>query len=146
MIGGVGEIRQPNERAPAGAASHRGARLAAAWFVLLLLAAGSLALWIGIPAGSLWLASHLSESTGLHLPIALAVMIPAMFAGGALLSWLNLLYLRITGGEVVGTGAFRVRRKGPLEPLMVVSIVIAVICLFVWFFFFAENPNQAMFG
>ena len=139
-------MRQPNERVPAGAATHRGSRLAAAWFVLLLLAAGSLALWIGIPAGSLWVASHVTESTGLHLPIALAVMIPAMFAGGALLSWLNLLYLRITGGEVVGTGAFRVRRKGPLEPLMVVSIVIAVICLFVWFFFVAENPNPPTFG
>ena len=127
----------------AASAAHRGSRLAAAWFVLLLLAVGTLALWIGIPAGSLWLASHLSESTALHLPLALAVMIPAMVAGGALLSWLNLLYLRITGGEIVGTGAFRVKRKGPLEPLMVVSIVLAVICLFVWFFFFAENPNLA---
>lgn len=135
-----------------GTASHEGtgaarsARLAAAWFVLVLLTAGSFALWIGVPAGSLWLASHLTESSGLHLPIALAVMIPGMFAAGLLLSWLNLLYLRITGGEIVGTGAHRARRKGPLEPLMVASFVLAVVCLFVWFFFFAENPNRAMFG
>lgn len=127
-------------------AGSRSARLAAAWFVLLLLAAGSFALWIGVPAGSLWLASHLTESSGLHLPIALAVMIPGMFAAGLLLSWLNALYLRITGGEIVGTGAFRARRKGPLEPLMVVSFLLAIVSLFVWFFFFAENPSQAVWG
>ena len=131
---------------PQGSAGSRSGRLAAAWFVLVVLTLGSFALWIGVPAGSLWVASHLTESSGLHLPIALAVMIPGMFAAGLLLSWLNLLYLRITGGEIVGAGAYRARRKGPLEPLMVASFVLAIICLFVWFFFFAENPNRAMFG
>ena len=131
---------------PQGSAGSRSARLAAAWFVLLLLAAGSFGLWIGVPAASLWLTSHLTESSGLHLPIALALMIPGMFLAGLILSWLNLLYLRITGGEIVGTGSFRARRKGPLEPLMVASFVIAVISLFVWFFFFAENPSMAVWG
>lgn len=144
----VGEMAGPTRRSAAEGrrSGSRSARLAAAWFVLLLLAVGSFALWIGVPAGSLWLASHLTESSGLHLPIALAVMIPGMFAAGVLLSWLNSLYLRITGGEIAGTGAFRARRKGPLEPLMVASFLLAVVCLFIWFFFFAENPNRAMFG
>jgi hypothetical protein len=139
----MAETRPPARGEAAGA---RSVRLAAAWFLLLLLAAGSFGLWIGVPVLSLLLASEVTDSSGLHLPIALAFMIPGMFAAGLLLSWLNLLYLRVTGGEIVGTGAFRARRKGPLEPLMVISFVIAVVSLFVWFFAFAENPSMGVFG
>ena len=37
---------------PQGSAGSRSARLAAAWFVLLLLTVGSFGLWIGVPAAT----------------------------------------------------------------------------------------------
>ena len=71
-------------------------RLAAA-FLLILLAAGSLVLWIGIPFGLLWFFSQVTDSWNGHflmslvlIPIAMALFAPALF-------WLNSLYLRVTG-------------------------------------------------
>src|SRR5919204_6617575 len=71
-------------------------RVAAA-FVLLLLAAGSLFLWVGIPYGLLWFFARVTDSWNGHflmsvvlIPIAMALFAPALF-------WLNRLYLRVTG-------------------------------------------------
>ena len=69
-----------------------------------------------------------------------------MIAFGLLLGWINRLYLRVTGvlaryeaeQEEFG-GAPRILR-GPLEPLLVGSLVIALVALDVWFLLLARDP------
>jgi hypothetical protein len=62
-------------------------------FVLVLLGLGSLVLWIGIPAGGMWLFGELTRSTKDHFLLSL-------YAG----------------------------------------MLAALVALFIWFFFFAQNP------
>ena len=121
-------------------------RLAGA-FVLAVLAAACLVFWIGIPVGGLWALSKATDSFATHfvlgligVPVAMALFSPALF-------WLNGLYLRVTGviarleAEQEETGWHR-RVRGPLEPMLIVSFVVALIALTIWFFVFAENPPR----
>ena len=116
-------------------------RLAAA-FLLALMAVGCLVLWIGVPVGSLWAASKLSDSVAGHLLIALPLTLAAMIAWGAFLFWLNALYLRVIGAltEPEDPDEPPRRIRGPLEPLLVGSLVIGIVAFLVWFFAFAEDP------
>jgi hypothetical protein len=118
-------------------------RLAAA-FLIVLLAAGSLALWIGIPVGLLWLFSKLTRSWNGHfllslvfIPIAMALFSPVLF-------WLNGLYLRVVGvlrpGEDDEDRSWQMR--GPLELFLYAGMAVAVVALFGWFFFLAKNPPE----
>ena len=125
---------------------HLAIRRAIAALLLVLIAAGCMLLCVGVPAGGMWLAGELTDTFTLHLPLALALVIPGMVGTAVLLGWLNHLYLRVTGGEIAGNGRFQVRRRGPLEPLLLLSLLLAIIALFVWFFFFAENPSRGVFG
>jgi ABC-type proline/glycine betaine transport system permease subunit len=117
-------------------------RIAAA-FLLVVLAAGSLVLWIGIPFGLLWFFSHVTDSWSGHflmglvlIPLAMALFAPALF-------WLNGLYLRVTG--VIRPDAEEEdsdrRLRGPLELFLYVGMVAAFVALCVWFFFYASNPS-----
>jgi hypothetical protein len=68
-----------------------------------------------------------------------------------LLVWVNKLYLRILAqaGEPDWEDDPEEARpryaRGPLEPILVASLVIALIALSVWFFTSAENPSQQIF-
>jgi hypothetical protein len=116
-------------------------RLVAA-FLLLLMVIGSLALWLVVPAGSLWVLTQLSESKTFHLFVGLLGVPAAMILFAPLLFWLNALYLRVTGHWVYDEEEDRPRRlHGPLEPILLWSLLLALIALFVWFFVFAENPS-----
>jgi hypothetical protein len=115
----------------------------AAAFLLILLAAGSLVLWIGIPFGLLWLLSTVTDSGNRHFLLSL-VLIPlamVLFASGPF--WLNGLYLRVVGairpGEEDDEESER-RVRGPLEFFLYVGMIGALIALTVWFFFYASNP------
>jgi hypothetical protein len=121
-------------------------RLAAA-FVLVVMAIGSLVLWIGVPAASLWAASKLSDSLAGHFLIALPLTLAAMIAWGTLLFWLNALYLRIMGFWTKPEDPDELPRRvrGPLEPMLVVSLGIGLVAFLVWFFVFAENPSVRVF-
>lgn len=125
---------------------RRGADRAAATFLLVVLALGCLTFFIGIPVAFLWTLSKLTDSFATHfvgglvgIPIAMALFSPALF-------WVNGLYLRVTAArsddedwdELDDEPRFRAR--GPLEPMLVASFMVALIALVVWFFFFAENP------
>jgi hypothetical protein len=125
-----------------------GDRLAAG-FLLVLLTVGSLMLWVGVPAGWLWLASQITESESAHLALGIVGMPVAIILFAIVLVWINRLYMRVVWSrgpplpEELETGEgdeIRVPR-GPLEPLLVVSLVLSVVALFVWFFVFAENPS-----
>lgn len=120
-------------------------RLAAA-FLLLLLAAGSLVLWIGIPFGLLWFFSTVTDSWNGHflmslvlIPIAMALFSPALF-------WLNALYLRVTG--VISRDDDEKERdhgiRGPLEFFLYMGMVAALVALTIWFFFYASNPPEVV--
>ena len=107
-----------------------------AGFLLLLLAAGSLALWLVIPAGSLWLLSRLSENSLFHLLVGLFAVPTAMLLFAPVLFWLNGLYLRVTGHWAYDAEEDRPRRlRGPLEPLLLWSFLIAFVAIAYWFFF-----------
>jgi len=121
-------------------------RVAAA-FLLVLLAAGSLVLWIGIPFGLLWFFSQVTDSWNGHfllslvlIPLGMALFAPALF-------WLNALYLRVTGvirpGDEEDDEPERGIR-GPLEFFLYMGMIAALIALTVWFFFFASNPPEVI--
>ena len=117
----------------------------AATFVLLLLGVGSLFLWIGVPATSLWLIGNFTESSSSHFVIGLLLVPVAMAAFSPVLFWLNGLYLRITGTWDEGDDEDedpRWQQRGPLEPFLYLGMAAALVSLFVWFFFFAENPPE----
>lgn len=117
--------------------------------LLVLMAAGSLALWIAVPLGCLYASSKVTSSATAQFLVALPLTVVAMLAFGSLLAWLNQVYLAVSGaivrheaaeqedfapGEEPGT------LGGPLEPLIVGSLVVAIVVMGAWFFLLASNP------
>jgi hypothetical protein len=118
----------------------------AAGFLLLLLAVGSLALWVVVPAGWLFLASKITDSGASHFLAAMLGMPIALILFGLALGWINRLYMRVVWsgprqlpepGEEEEEERFP---RGPLEPLLVASLVLAVCAFVFWFFVLAEDP------
>jgi hypothetical protein len=116
----------------------------AATFLFALMAIGSLVLWTAIPVGCLWVAGKLTDNVGTHFLIALPLMVVSVGLFAALLFRVNKLYLRITGAWIEPEDEDDEDEprfpRGPLEPMLVGSLAIALIALVVWFFFFAEDP------
>ena len=116
----------------------------AAGFLLLLMGAGSLVLWIGIPLAGLWFFSKVTDSWNRHFLLSLTLIPVAMALFAPVLFWLNGLYLRVIG--VLGAGEDDEERRwhtrGPLEVFLYLGIVIALVALFGWFFFLAKNPPE----
>ena len=121
---------------------------AAGAFVLALLAVGCLVLWIGIPLACMWGAGKLTDDAADHYLVVLPAVLVGMILWGRGLFWLNRLYLRIR----LGSRAWKELNeededeprwvRGPLEPLLVATLVLALIALFAWFFLLAENPSS----
>jgi len=124
-------------------------RLAGA-FVLVVLAVTCAVFWVGIPIGVLWALSKATDSFAGHfvlglllVPMAMALFAPALF-------WLNNLYLRVTGvferlADDEREAGWQRRLRGPLEPMLILSLAVALVALTIWFFVFAENPpNQVI--
>lgn len=118
--------------------------------------AGSLALWLVVPFGSLWIASHISDDASTVVLSVLIICPLAMLAFGLLLGALNRVYLRTTGSAVTRSksawlgslsgGRDRPRRaRSPLETSLTISAGAAVVLLLVWFLFLAENYSPAGF-
>lgn len=126
------------------------ARIAAVGLIVLM-AAGSLALWSAIPAGWLWLAGRLGDSNLFSYFVALVGCPITMVVGAEALYKLNELYRRVTGRPptVAARAAWLTPISGEKKPqrprtildvFMVVSALIAVIAFFVWQMFFAGSP------
>ena len=118
----------------------------AALFLLVVIAVGCLVLWIGVPVAVLWGLSKLTDSFSAHfvlglvgVPVAMALFSPALF-------WVNGLYLRVTGAldDTDEDEDAHWRLHGPLELFLYISMAIAVVALFVWFFGFASNPPEVV--
>ena len=117
--------------------------------------AGSLALWLGIPALGLWLVSKLSDN-GLFVAFAVfGIFCPAaMTALGLLLGRLNGAYYRVVGinpghrppawrSSLSGDRSPARQPRNVLEVSLTLSVVIAIVAMAVWFFFFAHSPTPA---
>jgi hypothetical protein len=124
-------------------------RMAAA-FLGILMALGSFAMWVGVPAGWLWVAGQITSDQAQHITLSVIGVPLAIIVWARGLFWLNRLHMRITMPrlmreieEAPEDEEPRVIR-GPLEPLMVGSLVVALIAMIVWFFFFAQTPPSTL--
>lgn len=128
-----------------------------ALLLIAIMAVGSVFLWIGIPVGWIYAVSKMVESSQPSLGpyVLLIVAIPVTMAlWGKLLYGLDRVYARVTGqaSEVRFRApwlkSMRGERSTPrrltvLEMTMIVSVSIAVVAFFIWFFGFAGSslPN-----
>jgi hypothetical protein len=119
---------------------------------VLLMAIGSVLMWLGVPLGLIYAASQLSDSSNPSLGPYLLVLIGlplGMALIGKGLGALDRLHTRITGAE---TDQYRPgwtrslrgertvsRRGGVLDRVMIVSVAIALLAFAVWFFAFAGS-------
>jgi hypothetical protein len=125
----------------------------AAIFLVLLMALGSIVMWIGVPVGLIYLASQIAKtpnpSIGPYLLILLGLPIGMAVVGKAL-GFLDRAHARLTGtyddgpqratwlrsmrGERGST-----RRGGILDRVMIVSVGVAIVIFGIWFFGFAGS-------
>jgi hypothetical protein len=135
-------------------------RAAASRLLEYVLAAGiflgSLALWIAVPFGSLWIASHVGNDAQTVVLSALIICPVAMLLCGLGLSWLYGAYLRVSGARPtrdrtawLGSLSGERRTKRGHRPILDTSLTIsagtALVLLLVWFLFLAENYEPAGF-
>jgi hypothetical protein len=122
--------------------------------LVLLMAAGSIVMWIGLPLGLIWLASALTDSSqpsmGPYLLILIGLPV-GMFAIGKVLGSLDRAHGRITGRlddsprraawlqSLRDERAPRRRRRSVLDTVMIVSVLLALLVGAVWFFAFAGS-------
>jgi hypothetical protein len=125
----------------------------AALLLVVLMALGSVFLWIVVPIGWLWIASHSTKTSaptlGPYLLVIFAVPI-TMWIVGKLLFRTNRLYERVTGtdSEVrvqlpwhksLRDSANSGRRTTVLDVVMIASVGVALLAFAVWFFIFAHT-------
>ena len=141
------------QRAQGRSKVETGSRGLAAVVLILLMGIGSIAMWVVVPVGLVYLASQLQDSSqpslGPYLVVIFGLPI-GMVIIGKLLGSLDRYYHRVTGterdvrvqlpwmksmrGERGSTRPFRM-----LNLVMVVSVSLAAICFGIWFFFFAGS-------
>jgi hypothetical protein len=125
--------------------------------LVLLMAVGSVFLWIGIPVGWVWIASRTVKTSqpsfGPYVLVLLATPL-SMWLCGKVLFRLNAVYSRVTGQthEVRTQLPWHRSMRGErvvsrpttvLDLVMIVSVSVALLAFGVWFFFFAGSsiPN-----
>ena len=138
---------------PADATPPKRAGLLFRAFIILLMAIGSIAMWLGVPVGLIYGVSQMVDSTqpqlGPYMIILFGVPI-GMTIIGKFLGTLDRYYIRRTGGmqERYRAGwlrSMRGERKASgnwkvLDVVMIWSVTTAGIAMGVWFFFFAGSP------
>lgn len=102
--------------------------------LVVLMLAGCLFLWIGVPLGWLWIGSQIqsSASLGAALMATMVGITVTIVAVVVVLSWLNRRHAELQerrDRRVVGSSA--------LEVMLVSSAGIAVVLFGIWFFGFA---------
>ena len=135
--------------------SARAVRRITEYALIAAIFAGSLLLWLGVPAAGLWLVSKLSDNGILIVFAVFGIFCPAaMTVLGLLLGRLNGTYYRVVGLEpgrrppawrssLSGDRTTARRPRNVLEVSLTLSVVIAVVAMIVWFFFFAHSPTPA---
>ena len=123
---------------------QRGRDRVAAASILVVLLASAFFFWLGIPILVLWGLAKATQSRVTHYVLGLITAPVAMAAFAPILFWLNRVYMRATGRdpEDKPTGAWRRRLQGPLEHVLVFSLLVSIVAITVWFFSFAKNPPR----
>ena len=122
--------------------------------LVVLMAIGSVAMWIAAPIFWLWLVSQFSESTspslGLYMVVLIGTIATVVVLGKAL-GHLNRVHGGMTGRMQAGRdqtvwmrshrGERNVQRDhGVLGTVMAISVSIALVAMGIWFLFFAGSP------
>jgi hypothetical protein len=132
-----------------GAHRHAGGAI-----LVLLMALGSVVMWLVVPIGWLWVGSHMTKSTqpsvGPYL-LVLAGTIVSMIVIGKGLGALNRMHMRVTGRlrdkreQAAWLKSMRGERRGVpndrgvLDGVMMISVAIALVLFGIWFFAFAGS-------
>ena len=109
----------------------------------VLMFAGCLFLWLGVPVGWLWIGSQIegASSLGTALAVSMVGSISTIILLAWGLSWLNRKHLewRIARDPAVAARAEDQDEPsgGVLEPMIVSSAALAALLFAVWFLFFA---------
>ena len=115
--------------------------------MLAVMALACVAWWIGVPVLTLWGLGEATDDGPTHFVGGLIGVPVAMALTAPVLIWLNGLYLRVTGvlarAEDDEESGWQRQLRGPLEPIMFVSLGLAIVALTIWFFVFAENPSPS---
>ena len=121
--------------------------------LVLVMALGSVLMWIGVPVFWLWLASRLANSSqpsaGLYLLVLFGIVASMAIVGKAL-GTINRLHMELTGNlpqkreQTIWLRSMRAERQvnrehGVLGLVMVWSVSVALLLFGVWFFLFAEG-------
>ncbi len=129
------------------------ARGTVAALLVLVMAAGSILMWIGVPAFWLWLASRIANSSqpsiGLYLLVLVGIIV-SMATIGKGLGTLNHIHMGITGTlpekreQTIWLRSMRAEREvkrqtGVLGIVMAWSVSVALLLFGIWFFLFAEG-------
>ena len=121
--------------------------------LIALMAMGSLAVWIAVPVGWLWVTRDL-QSPGARFLIVLFCCPITMLSAAALLYRLEAAYAQITQAasrgparsawlRSVGEEPRSRRTLSLVETFLVISALIALVALVGWWFFLADNPNPS---
>jgi len=135
-----GDERQDHHTSGAGArALNYGA---SAVLTGVIMVGASLLLWIGVPAGWLWVGSQIEGSSG-SLGTAIAVMMVGAIVSIVALAWvlgkLNRAHERLREARGATSDAPQL-----LEVVLVVTAAVALVAFAIWFFVFAgPGPELA---
>jgi hypothetical protein len=135
----TGEARESGDLGVGARALNYGA---SAVLTGVIMVGASLALWIGVPAGWLWIGSQIQGSTG-NVGTAIAVMLIGAIVSIVALAWVLGRLNRVHEHLRAARGA---EQTGPplLEVVLVVTAAIALIGFAIWFFVFAgPGPELA---
>jgi hypothetical protein len=130
------------ERSDLGAGARALNYGASALLTGVIMVGASLLLWIGVPAGWLWIGSQVQGSTG-NVGTAIAVMLIGATVSIVALAWVLGRLNRVHEHLRAQRGA---EATGPplLEVVLVVTAAIALVGFAIWFFIFAgPGPELA---
>ena len=123
-----------------------------ALLLVLLMAIGSVVMWIGVPLGLIYLAAQLADSSrpsfGPYLLVLVGLPVGMAIVGKGL-GVLDRWHTQLTGRErdrhrstwLRSMRAERqsTRRGGILDSVMIVSVALALVAFAIWFFGFAGS-------
>ncbi len=142
------ERRQPTRRRRLGPG-----KIAAALALVAAMALGSALMWIGVPFGLLWLASHLQQGATPSMGpyVLILVALPAsMIIIGRVLAALDRRFSRVTGYDPndrpipapwhksMRGERGSLRKRTVLDVVMIASVTLAGALFAVWFFLLAH--------
>ena len=114
--------------------------------LLLLMAIGAFALWVGVPAAVLWALGKLTGDPTQHLILGLIAVPLGMVLFGLVLAVLNTAYLRVSGVSIASDddeSEWRPRLRGPLDRIIGISAVICLVAFLGWLLFGSAGVGPA---